>query len=147
MSIKEFLELFIQIVEIDVDIRNNGRYNYKYVVGKHIEVYDGYKAPYKGYSLEDGERIDYNSPAEQFPASFIAIDPRELDKELLSYNITDIKVTKSFYSFLYGNPSGWSPLKAYITCDIGDGELKTKAYTPKVDIDKAQLTLEDFLEG
>lgn len=147
MSIKELLEVFIQVVEIDIDIRNNGRYNYKYVVGKHISVYDGYKSLYKGYSLEDGERIDYTSPAEQFPASFIAIDPRELDKDLLSYKITDLKITSPFHSHLYGEPSGWRPLKAYITCDIGDGELKTKAYTPKVDIDKAQLTIEDFIGG
>lgn len=147
MSIKELLDLFVQIVAVDIDIRNNGRYNYKYVVGKHIQVYDGYKALYKGYALEEGERIDYNSKSESFPASFIAIDPRELDKDLLNYKATDVKITSPYYSHLYGEPHGWRPLRAYITCDIGDGEIKTKAYTPKVDIDKAQLTLEDFLEG
>ena len=56
MTVGELLELIPQIAVIDVSIRNNGRYCYRWVVGKYIQIHSGYS----GEKTPGGERIPRN---------------------------------------------------------------------------------------
>ncbi len=154
MTIKELLDIAPQIVSIDLDIRNNGRYNYKYVVGEHIQLHDGYiKAnSYRHYELEKGEQLNFDKV--QFPATFWAIDPRKLDHKVLDLVITDMRLWRPSKSWLYGKPKGWESVEAVITCDIGDKEFNgvctKKIEQPKsmeIDIDRDQMSITDFIGG
>ena len=151
MKVNDLLELVPQIVSVNIDIRNNGRYNYKYVMGEHIQLHDGYTVAgtYKHYELESDERLDFNNV--QFPATFWAIDPRKAERKVLELEITDLRIWQPSKGYLYGKPKGWQPLEAIITCDVGDEEFNGKctksATAPKVDIYKDQMSINDFLEG
>ena len=152
MKVKDFLDLVPQIVSVKIEIRNNGRYNYMYVMGEYIQLYDGYIMPgtYKHYELEKGERLDFNNV--QFPATFWAIDPRKAERKVLELEITDLRIWRPSKSWLYGKPVGWEPIEAIITCDIGDEEFngvckKSTLTTHKADIHKDQMSINDFIEG
>ena len=152
MRIRELLELAPQIVSVKIDIRNNGRYNYKYVMGEHIKLHDGYTVAgtYKHYELEKDERLDFNDRSEQFPATFWAIDPRKSERKILELEITDLRLWRPSMSWLYGKPAGWEPIDAVITCDIGDEEwngiCKKSAVRNIPDIEKDQMNLSEFME-
>ena len=146
-----------QLVVMEVTIRNNGRYNYRYVMGKHIKLYSGYTKTgyYSHYPLEDNERIDFIKNSETFPATFWATDPRKAEKKLLNLEVTDIRINRAENDYLYRKDYdiGWELMQAYITCDIGNESFNgkcTKIYEekpPQADIEKDQMSIEDFLEG
>lgn len=107
MTVGELLEVIPQVAVIDVSIRKNGRYCYRWVVGKYIQIHSGYsgeKTPGgeripRNYALEDGERLDF--PDNQFPATFWAIYPTEIGKDVKELEVEDIRITHPFKSYLY----------------------------------------------
>ena len=146
MTVKDLLDVAPQIVVVEVTIRNNGRYCYRWEYGKHIQLPSGYtiKGYYTHYELEEGERMDF--PQNQFPATFVAEDARELDKEVLELEITDIRLTHPFRPWLYKyvhDEVGWDAVEAVITCDIGNREYKKPHKT--ADIIKDQMSIDDYL--
>lgn len=151
MNIKDLLDIAPQIVQLDVTIRNNGRYNYKFVLGEHIFVYAGYSKPdiCRLYRPEKGEKLVFDK--NQLPATFWAVNPRQV-KEILDLEITDIRLTRPEKSYLY-EKEGWEPVLAYFTCDIGDKEFNGKCvrklseYKKIPDIEKDQMNLSEFMEG
>lgn len=154
MTVGELLELIPQIAVIDVSIRNNGRYCYRWVVGKYIQIHSGYsgeKTPGgeripSNYALEDGERLDF--PNNYFPATFWAIYPTEIGKDVKELEVEDIRITHPFRSWLYKyvhEGIGWDAIQLYITCDIGNREYKKPRKEP--DVEKDQMSLFDYEGG
>ena len=154
MTVGELLEIIPQIAVIDVTIRNNGRYCYEWVVGKYIQIHCGYSGEKNpegeripmNYALEDGERLDF--PRNQFPATFWAIYPTEIGKDVKDLEVTDIRITHPFRSYLYKyvhEGIGWDAIQLYITCDIGDREYKKPRKEPNIVTD--QMSLFDYEEA
>lgn len=154
MTVGELLETIPQIAVIDVSIRNNGRFCYRWVVGKYIQIHSGYsgeKTPggetiTRNYALEDGERLDF--PNNYFPATFWAIYPTEIGKDVKELEVEDIRITHPFRSWLYKyvhEGIGWDAIQLYITCDIGDREYRKPRKEP--DVEKDQMSLFDYEGG
>lgn len=154
MTVGELLETIPQIAVMEVTIRKNGRYCYRWVVGKYIQIHSGYsgeKTPGgeripRNYALEDGERLDF--PNNQFPATFWAIYPTEIGKDVKELEVEDIRITHPFRSWLYKyvhEGIGWDAIQLYITCDIGDREYKKPRKEP--DVEKDQMSLFDYEGG
>ena len=116
MTVGDLLEVAPEIVEIEITIRDNGKYIYRYVIGEYVEIHQGY--PEHNHDLEIGERIetktrDYIYP---FPATFWAIKPHKASKDIKALEIYDIKFTSNMISWKYKNYKHSWRSKAYITC-------------------------------
>jgi hypothetical protein len=158
MTVRELLNLAPQVLEADITVRNNGLYNYRFILGENIRLYDGYTSKGKdrhGHLIK-GELIEFNTPDIRLPATFYAIDPRKIDKKVLELSVTDLRLMRVDESYLYSEQRkgiGWEPVKAYITCDIGNEpfngvcrRVKEEAKKEKTEI-TGQMDINDFLGG
>ena len=147
MKIRELLEISPQIISIRITIRNNGLYNYEYHIGEKVRLTSSYGSH---RMLDKGEIIRFNRNNWAMPATFWAIDPRKIDNDLLELTITNLRL---WNAPSYTDAGGWSAVEALITCDIGNKEffgLCTRVVEdekPKIDLERDQMSLEDFLEG
>lgn len=141
MKIRELLEVAPNILELEITIRNNGRYVYKYHVAKHVKVYQSY--PYERQFVDDGERWDLrtrdiNCP---FPTTFWAVDPREAD-EIQELEIDYVNFTHLSYSWLYKDVSSWAS-HAVVTC-YPKGWTKPLEVSPQISTLKGQMSITDY---
>jgi hypothetical protein len=147
MTVKDLMDVTPQIVVIDVTIRKNGRYVYRWKAGKHIQLGAGYTSEHpRNYELEDGERLDF--PKNQLPATYWAIYPSEIGQDVKDLEITDMRLMPPFRSWIYNKETqkaiGWNALEAYITCDIGDRDYKKPRKEPNIVTD--QMNIFDYGE-
>lgn len=147
MTVKELMDVTPQITVIDVTIRKNSRYVYRWVVGKHITLHSGYTSYEKSYNyvLEDGERLDF--PKDSLPATFWSIPPSKIGRAVKDLEITDMRLMPPFRAWIHNKETqkaiGWDALEAYITCDIGDRDYKKPRKEPNIVTD--QMSIEDFM--
>ena len=146
MKIKELLDVAPEIMQLKIEIRENGagRYIYKYDIAPHVEVPQSY--PYARYKLEPKERLDLktqdvNCP---FPATFWAIDPHKA-KEIYDLEISRVAFGKPMLSWLFKEYGSWVSC-AHITAYPKDW-VKPIQVSEHTDAIAGQMDIKDFLGG
>lgn len=144
MTIKELLDVAPYIVQLKIEIRDNGRYVYQYDIAPYVQVYSGY--PNGGYKLEPKERLDLNrrDPIYPQPVTFWAIDPRKA-KEVQDLEITEVRFITPSSSWLYENKSMGISC-AWITA-YPRGWAKPIEVSEHTDVIAGQMNIADFIEG
>lgn len=147
MTVGELLEVTPELVEVQITIRENGRYIYRYFIGEHIRVPQGY-TEFK-YEPEIGEKFESKEQGlYPFPAMFWAVSPHKASKDIKNLEISDIKfATGAFMSWKYKeNNISWQS-KAFITCyPIGWTKPSETKANIKEDAIEGQMDITEFID-
>lgn len=140
MTIRELLEVAPNLLELNIEIRNNGRYVYRYCIAKHVQVHQSY--PYERQFVDDGERWDLKQRGTlPFPTTFWAVDPREAE-EVQDLEIERVEFTHLNYSWMYKEKLSWASC-AYVTC-YPRGWAKPIEVAPQTNSLKGQMSITDY---
>lgn len=141
MTINELLAVAPNLVELNITIRDHGKYVYRYAIAQFIKVYQCY--PYERQFVTEGEHWDLTERGRGggFPATFWAVDPRQA-KEIQDLEIERVEFSKPSYSWLYKDRGGWES-RAVVTC-YPRGWVKPLEVSPQVSTLKGQMSLEDY---
>lgn len=146
MTIGELLEVTTGLVELDITIRDNGRYIYRYKIAPKVQVAQSY--PRAREILTDGEvfKTKTRDSVYPLPITYIAKDPHDAPKEVKALEIKEMRFTRAIYWFNHyeynGKPSGGYESQADIICYPKDWAKPLEQETT-ADL-KDQISIFDF---
>ena len=141
MTIRELLAVAPKLLELDITVRDNGKYVYAYRIAKYVKVEQSY--PYERQFVTEGERWDLKqrSYVYPFPKTFWAVDPREAD-EVQDLEIERVDFTSLSMSWLYKDVKSWGS-QAVVAC-YPKGWAKPIEVAPQVSSLKGQMSITDY---